>query len=199
MCMCLVPNLGRTSTTHEPRQGHIEGTDLPTLSFVINSFALEVEDGTASTGRLVWGNESKISIFEAMRRGAESPDAVTEAAEWLADYLALMDGRAGSAQIKAAGQNRWALIRQPEAGTGEDRLAGGIVRIPTADVLAAPQGKPRTAVGAAVRASLRGDSLTALTALTVLVSAVGAVGAVPARVLPLTANQHRRTKYQDQK
>ena len=54
MCMCLVPNLGRTSTTHEPRQGHIEGTDLPTLSFMINSFALEVEDGTASTGRLVW-------------------------------------------------------------------------------------------------------------------------------------------------
>jgi hypothetical protein len=71
---------------------------------VINSFALEVEDGTASTGRLVWGNESKISIFEAMRRGAESPDAVTEAAEWPADYLALMDGRAGSAQIKAAGR-----------------------------------------------------------------------------------------------
>jgi len=104
MCMCLVPNLGRTSTTHEPRQGHIEGTDLPTLSLVINSFALEVEDGTASTGRLVWGNESKISILEAMRRGAESPDAVTEAAEWLADYLALMDGRPGSAQIKAAGR-----------------------------------------------------------------------------------------------
>jgi hypothetical protein len=167
MCMCLVPNLGRTSTTHEPRQGHIEGTDLPTLSFVINSFALEVEDGTASTGRLVWGNESKISIFEAMRRGAESPDAVTEAAEWLADYLALMDGRAGSAQIKAAGRT---------AGHSYDSLKRarvkigslGIVGIPTADVLAAPQGKPRTAVGAAVRASLRGDSLTALTALTVL-------------------------------
>jgi hypothetical protein len=104
MCMCLVPNLGRTSTTHEPRQGHIEGTDLPTLSFVISSFALEVEDGTASTGRLVWGNESKISIFEAMRRGAESPDVVTEAAEWPADHLALMDGRAGSVQIKAAGR-----------------------------------------------------------------------------------------------
>jgi hypothetical protein len=140
MCMCLVPNLGRTSTTHEPRQGHIEGTDLPTLSFVINSFALEVEDGTASTGRLVWGNESKISIFEAMRRGAESPDAVTEAAEWLADYLALMDGRAGSAQIKAAGRT---------AGHSYDSLKrarvkiGSLVesvRIPTADVLAAPQG-----------------------------------------------------------
>ena len=195
MCMCLVPNLGRTSTTHEPRQGHIEGTDLPTLSFVINSFALEVEDGTASTGRLVWGNESKISIFEAMRRGAESPDAVTEAAEWLADYLAVMDGRAGSAQIKAAGRT---------AGHSYDSLKRAQVKIGSLVESSrfprrTPQGKPRTAVGAAVRASLRGDSLTALTALTVLVSAVGAVGAVPARVLPLTANQHRRTKYQDQK
>jgi hypothetical protein len=43
-------------------------TELPTLSFVIDSFVLEVEDGTASTGRLVWGAESKITIFEAMRR-----------------------------------------------------------------------------------------------------------------------------------
>jgi hypothetical protein len=59
--------------------------DLPTLSFVIESFALEVEDGTASTGRLVWGDESKITINEAMRRSAESPDeksATVEAAEW---------------------------------------------------------------------------------------------------------------------
>jgi hypothetical protein len=164
MCMCLVPNLGRTSTTHEPRQGHIEGTDLPTLSFVINSFALEVEDGTASTGRLVWGNESKISIFEAMRRGAESPDAVTEAAEWLADYLALMDGRAGSAQIKAAGRT---------AGHSYDSLKRARVKIGSLVESSrfprrTPQGKPRTAVGAAVRASLRGDSLTALTALTAL-------------------------------
>ena len=199
MCMCLVPNLGRTSTTHEPRQGHIEGTDLPTLSFVINSFALEVEDGTASTGRLVWGKESKISIFEAMRRGAESPDAVAEAAEWLADYLALMDGRAGSAQIKAAGRtadHSYDSLKRARVKIGSLVESSGF---PRRMYWLQPQGKPRTAVGAAVRASLRGDSLTALTALTVLVSAVGAVGAVPARVLPLTANQHRRTKYQDQK
>ena len=39
--------------------------DLPTLSFVIESFALEVEDGTAPSGRLVWGDESKITIYEA--------------------------------------------------------------------------------------------------------------------------------------
>jgi hypothetical protein len=103
----------------------------------------------------------------------------------MASGLSRIDGRArGQCTDQSGRQNRWPLIRQPEASTGEDRLAGGIVPIPTADVLAAPQGKPRTAVGAAVRASLRGDSLTALTALTVLVSAVGAVGAVPARVLP---------------
>ena len=117
--MCLVPNLGRTSTTHEPRQGHIEGTDLPTLSFVINSFALEVEDGTASTGRLVWGNESKISIFEAMRLGAESPDAVTEAAEWLADYLALMTGARAVHRSK----------RQAEPLTTHDSLKRARVKI----------------------------------------------------------------------
>jgi hypothetical protein len=81
-------------------------TDLPTLSFVIDSFALEVEDGTASTGRLVWGDDSQVSIFDAMRRASESPDeksAITEAAEWLGDFLALKHGRAASAEIKAAG------------------------------------------------------------------------------------------------
>ena len=41
-----------------------------------------------------------------------------------------------------------------------------------------------------MRANLRGESFTALTALIVLVGAVGAVGAPPARVLPLTADQH---------
>ena len=49
-------------------KNNLGSTDLPTLSFVIDSFVLEVEDGTASTGRLVWGAESKITIFEAMRR-----------------------------------------------------------------------------------------------------------------------------------
>jgi hypothetical protein len=80
--------------------------DLPTLSFVIESIAVDVEDGTASTGRLVWGDESKITIYEAMRRSAESPDeksATVEAAEWLEDYLALNQGRAASAKIKING------------------------------------------------------------------------------------------------
>jgi hypothetical protein len=95
-------------------------TDLPTLSFVIDSFALEVEDGTVSTGRLVWGAESKITIFEAMRRGSDSSDVVTEAAELLADYLALMNGRADSAQIKAAGRT---------AGFSYDSLKRARVRI----------------------------------------------------------------------
>jgi hypothetical protein len=54
----------------------------------------------------VWGDESKITIYEAMRRSAESPDeksATVKAAEWLEDYLALNHGRAASAKIKANG------------------------------------------------------------------------------------------------
>ena len=79
-------------------------TQHPTAQLRDRLLALEVEDGTASTGRLVWGAESKITIFDAMWRGSDSSDVGTEAAEWLADYLALMNGRAGSAQIKAAGR-----------------------------------------------------------------------------------------------
>ena len=105
----------------------------------------------------------------------------------------------GMPDDQGGGADRWVLIRQPETGAGEDRLAGGVVRIPAPYVLAAPEREPREAVGATVRANSRGDSLTALTALIVLVGAVGAVVAPPARVLPLTANRHRRTKYQDQK
>ena len=100
----------------------------------------------------------------------------------MASGLSRIDGRArGQCTDQSGRQNRWPLIRQPEASTGEDRLAGGIVPIPTADVLAAPQGKPRTAVGAAVRASLRGDSLTALTALTVLAAQLEQSGSPRAR------------------
>jgi hypothetical protein len=37
---------------------------LPTLILVINSFALEVEDGPASTGRLVWGDDTQLQSDE---------------------------------------------------------------------------------------------------------------------------------------
>jgi hypothetical protein len=76
------------------------------LILVINSSALEVEDGPASTGRLIWGDDSKVWIFDARRRASKSPDeksAITEAAEWSENFLALNNGRAASAEIKAPG------------------------------------------------------------------------------------------------
>ena len=36
----------------------------------------------------------------------------------------------GMPDDQGGGADRWVLIRQPETGAGEDRLAGGVVRIP---------------------------------------------------------------------
>jgi hypothetical protein len=106
--MCLVPNLGgrdlnyaRTKAgTH--RGDRFADAELRDQLLCVGGGRRHSLNRTAGGG-----NESKISIFEAMRRGAESPDAVTEAAEWLADYLALMDGRArGQCTDQSGRQNR---------------------------------------------------------------------------------------------
>jgi hypothetical protein len=83
-------------------------SDLPTLSFTIDSFAVEVDDGEdlAWTGRLMWGAESTFSIFDAMERAAQPDDqksAGAEAADWLDDYLTSKGGTDESAKIKRAG------------------------------------------------------------------------------------------------
>jgi hypothetical protein len=82
-------------------------SDLPTLSFTIDSFAVPIDDGNdlAWTGRLTWGAESKDSIYDAMERASESGDqksAATDAQHWLEDYLTLKGGTAESAKIKKA-------------------------------------------------------------------------------------------------
>jgi hypothetical protein len=82
-------------------------TDLPTLSFTIDSFAIPIDDGDdlAWTGRLVWGDDSTATIHDAMRRAAETSDdksAAAEAADWLDDYLTSKGGTAESADAKKA-------------------------------------------------------------------------------------------------
>ncbi|MDP3969104.1 MAG: AAA family ATPase [Nocardioides sp.] len=68
-------------------------TDLPTLSFTVESFAVPTDDGPATVGRVVWGDEVRGSIGEAMRRsaardsGGGGGSATDEAADWLLDYL----------------------------------------------------------------------------------------------------------------
>ena len=97
-------------------------TDLPTLSFTVVGFPVETDDGTAWTGRIEWGQDSEVSISDAMRRAAvnerddhEDRDA---AADWLSDYLETQGGSADSAAIKrvakAAGHSERALRRARE-------------------------------------------------------------------------------------
>jgi len=82
-------------------------SDLPTLSFTIDSFAVPIDAGNdlAWTGRLVWGEASAHSIHDVMERAAESGEqrsAATDAQHWLDDYLSLKGGTEESAKIKRA-------------------------------------------------------------------------------------------------
>ena len=81
-------------------------SDLPTFSFVIDSFAIETDEGDlAGTGRLLWGAASPASIHDAMERASESSEqksAAEEAQGWLEDFLTLRGGREESAKIKKA-------------------------------------------------------------------------------------------------
>jgi hypothetical protein len=61
-------------------------TDLATIAYTIVSHSLETDEGTARTGRLVWGDERAESIGEAMGRASDTDRTATnEAADWLDD------------------------------------------------------------------------------------------------------------------
>ena len=65
-------------------------SDLPTLSFTIDPFAFEIDDGNALawTGRLVWGEGSAYSIHGAMERAAESGEQKSAASLFVALRMA---------------------------------------------------------------------------------------------------------------
>ena len=82
-------------------------SDLPTLTFSIEAFAVATDEGTAWTGKVVWGDDVAETIAETMARTADTAEersATTEAATWLEQYLETEGGRASSADIKAAGR-----------------------------------------------------------------------------------------------
>jgi hypothetical protein len=146
--------------------------DLPTFTFTLESHAIDTREGTAWTGRLVWGDELTDSIDEAMRRATADPDersAISEAAGWLTDYLESQGGTAPSADIKGQGG---------KVGHSPDALKRARRKIrATID----SSGFPRVTfwtlpytVGTQSEQSLRGDALTALTAPTGVVEAQSA-------------------------
>jgi hypothetical protein len=81
-------------------------TDLPTLSFTVESHAVDTVDGTAWTGRINWGEEHEGSIADAMRQARDSADdrsATKEAADWLQDHLSIQGGSDEWKNIKRDG------------------------------------------------------------------------------------------------
>jgi AAA domain len=97
----------RTRRLFGTPKNNLGRSDLPTLSFTIDSFGVQLEDGNdpAWTGQLVWGEGSAHSIHDAMERAAESGEqksAATDAQHWLEDYLTMKGGICESAKIKKA-------------------------------------------------------------------------------------------------
>jgi hypothetical protein len=85
-------------------------TDLPTLRFTVEEVVVgkDPEDGLpVKAGRVVWQDSTKRTISDALAAMLAGPKRRTqtdEAGEWLVAYLqGCPDGRADSAEVKAAG------------------------------------------------------------------------------------------------
>jgi hypothetical protein len=79
--------------------------DLPTLTYTIQSWRYDTDDGEGITGQLHWGPDRTATIGDALARAARDPEektALDEAAEWLEDYLDANHGRAEAGKILAA-------------------------------------------------------------------------------------------------
>ncbi|WP_347756817.1 AAA family ATPase [Agrococcus sp. ProA11] len=154
-------------------------TDLPTLTFTIASTGVRTAEGTAWTGRVVWGEDLHESIGSVMGRTGTETDrsATTEAAEWLQDVLS--EGIMASSAVKE---------RAKRVAISVDALKRACKRL---DVIVTSAGYPRRTywdlpVGAQSAQPLRGEQLTTPTTPTstrlgmseATVGAVGAVGAV---------------------
>lgn len=97
-------------------------TNLPTLAFTTVSHAIETDEGPTHVGRVEWGEDSQLSIGDAMSSAGEDPEvrsAQADAAEWLTDYLTRSGGSADSKVAKdaarAAGHSERTLQRARRA------------------------------------------------------------------------------------
>jgi hypothetical protein len=83
-------------------------SDLPTLSFKVEGYKVaQTVEGDVWTGKLVWTGESDLSIRDALQQAVEARGenrtVVSEAADWLQDYLTQQGGSADSADVKKEG------------------------------------------------------------------------------------------------
>lgn len=125
------PQDEKTRLLGQPKN-NLGRSDLPTLAFQIEGAKVaDTVEGPVWTGKLHWTGESDRSIRDALQEAAETGGGnrtvVSEAADWLQDYLASKDGSADSADVKREGA---------KAGHGKDALhrARGKLKITTISI-----------------------------------------------------------------
>lgn len=83
-------------------------TDLPTLGYTIQSVHVDdTPEGPVWTGRAVWGEVSERTIQDLLEdtgEVAEKRTAVSEAQDWLRDYLTSVGGTSASSKVKEEGR-----------------------------------------------------------------------------------------------
>lgn len=83
-------------------------TDLPTLAYTIQSVHVhDTPEGPVWTGRAVWGEVSERTIQDLLEdtgEVAEKRTAVSEAQDWLRDYLTSVGGTSASSKVKEEGR-----------------------------------------------------------------------------------------------
>jgi hypothetical protein len=134
-------------------------SDLPTLPFQIKGVKVaDTPEGAIWTGKLHWTGETDRSIRDALQQAAETSGgnrtAVSEAADWLQDYLTQQGGSADSAAIKKEGA---------KAGHSPDALKRARHKLKVSSVSV---GFPRRTYWQSVGASSGESSPTAPTAPT---------------------------------
>jgi hypothetical protein len=103
------PEVTKGRMMGQPKNNLGKIDDLPTLMFRIDDCNLGMTDeGEVHTGMLVWTGETERTVADEIEVNAEGVDrsAVTEAAEWLYDYLQAKSGYAESSEVKEAAKRK---------------------------------------------------------------------------------------------
>lgn len=96
-------------------------TDLPTLTFMIESRHVETDTGMANPGRIVWGEATNRSISELMQQNNASTK-LSDAGLWLRDFLEECGGSAKSAFIKEEGEREGFTLNAIHRARGQLNL-----------------------------------------------------------------------------
>jgi hypothetical protein len=103
------PEVTKGRMMGQPKNNLGKIDDLPTLMFRIDDCNLGMTDeGEVHTGKLVWTGETERTVADEIEVSAEGVDrsAVTEASEWLFDFLTEKNGYAESGEVKAAAKRK---------------------------------------------------------------------------------------------